>query len=231
MLPRAIMEHGVGGQIRRLTLFHNLDRSPDSGSSRQLITASTKYGLTTGSYAAEHLSMTPDAMVLLGDGQSEREKRQKSFDLSIAQFDVFQNLYDRLKNKRLPGGTVLKDEVEAAGISKEDSNVVADVFVANARHLGLVGEVSGTDRILPVEQVLEGLSTTPRVLSSPDGAKQVAQTAERAAPAEETPVRTGQSTGPSIHIDVQVHIDSNASAEQIDQIFTSMARHLYRPEG
>lgn len=34
-------------------------------------------------------------------------------------------------------------------------------------------------------------------------------------------------TAPGLHIDIQVHIDSKASAEQIDQIFASMARHLY----
>lgn len=32
---------------------------------------------------------------------------------------------------------------------------------------------------------------------------------------------------PSIHIDVQVHISPEASADQIDQIFKSMAKHLY----
>lgn len=37
--------------------------------------------------------------------------------------------------------------------------------------------------------------------------------------------RTGH--GPSLHVDVQVHIAADASAEQIDQIFASMAKHLY----
>ena len=32
---------------------------------------------------------------------------------------------------------------------------------------------------------------------------------------------------PSVHIDIQVHIDPAATAEQIDQIFASMAKHLY----
>lgn len=32
---------------------------------------------------------------------------------------------------------------------------------------------------------------------------------------------------PSLHIDIQVHVSSEASAEQIDQIFASMAKHLY----
>ena len=32
---------------------------------------------------------------------------------------------------------------------------------------------------------------------------------------------------PSIHIDLQIHISPEATPEQIDQIFSSMKRHLY----
>ena len=35
---------------------------------------------------------------------------------------------------------------------------------------------------------------------------------------------------PELHVDVQIHIDSTASPKQIDQIFASMARHLYGRE-
>jgi hypothetical protein len=31
---------------------------------------------------------------------------------------------------------------------------------------------------------------------------------------------------PSLHIDVQIHIASDASADQIDKIFESMAKHF-----
>ena len=40
--------------------------------------------------------------------------------------------------------------------------------------------------------------------------------------------RQSANSYPDVHIDVQTHIDSTASPEQIDQIFASMARHLYR---
>lgn len=33
---------------------------------------------------------------------------------------------------------------------------------------------------------------------------------------------------PSLHIDIQIHIAADASGDQIDQIFASMAKHLYR---
>lgn len=34
-------------------------------------------------------------------------------------------------------------------------------------------------------------------------------------------------SGPSLHIDIQVHISPEASADQIEQVFASMAKHLY----
>ena len=40
--------------------------------------------------------------------------------------------------------------------------------------------------------------------------------------------KAGQIPGqPSVHIDFQIHISPEASPEQIEQIFTSMRRHLY----
>lgn len=33
--------------------------------------------------------------------------------------------------------------------------------------------------------------------------------------------------GPTLHIDIQIHISPEASADQIDQVFASMAKHLY----
>ena len=41
------------------------------------------------------------------------------------------------------------------------------------------------------------------------------------------PPATGQDK-PSLHIDIQIHISPDASADQIDQIFASMAKHLYK---
>lgn len=41
-------------------------------------------------------------------------------------------------------------------------------------------------------------------------------------------VTSPRSEGPALHIDLQIHIAADASAEQIDQIFASMAKHLYK---
>jgi hypothetical protein len=34
--------------------------------------------------------------------------------------------------------------------------------------------------------------------------------------------------GPAIHINLQIHISADASPEQIDQVFASMAKHVYQ---
>lgn len=51
-------------------------------------------------------------------------------------------------------------------------------------------------------------------------------------PVKNQPVHQGgqmaqDPSSPSVHIDIQVHISPESSPEQIDQIFASMAKHLY----
>ena len=47
------------------------------------------------------------------------------------------------------------------------------------------------------------------------------------APMGGQPPKAARGSTPNLHIDVQVHISADASVEQIDQIFASMAKHLY----
>jgi hypothetical protein len=53
------------------------------------------------------------------------------------------------------------------------------------------------------------------------------------APVQPEPILQSESVAPenwddwfSLHIDLQIHISPEASAEQIDQIFASMAKHI-----
>jgi hypothetical protein len=51
-----------------------------------------------------------------------------------------------------------------------------------------------------------------------------------AAPAAAPPIAAHNSPSakhPAVHIDIQIHISPESSAEQIDKIFESMAKHLY----
>lgn len=65
----------------------------------------------------------------------------------------------------------------------------------------------------------------------PSGAKRAAREVPAAKATEqvhEVEVHPPKHRTPSMHVDVQIHISPQASMEQIDAIFASMARHLYR---
>jgi hypothetical protein len=58
-LPKAVYEVGQGDEVRRLIVFNHLNRAPESGPSRALVTASSKaYGLTEGGTQSTHLKLT-----------------------------------------------------------------------------------------------------------------------------------------------------------------------------
>ena len=228
LLPKSILEHGVDGEIQRLTLLRTLGFSPSSSKTRNLISGSYKYGLTDGSYTAQSLTVTDAGRVVTATGYSTHEAMKKRFELAINQFSPFKTLYDRLKGNRLGGGAVLQDELRRAGVSDADSQHAADIFTANLRSLGLVYEVTGSDYVRAIEQALEETLDSPVVIAPelPNIKPVVADVA---------PVEGHRDAGlatnrPALHIDIQVHIDPTSSAEQIDQIFASMAKHLYGNE-
>lgn len=66
--------------------------------------------------------------------------------------------------------------------------------------------------------------TAPAVRPKANSSKETGSTdAERQ---EEAPPEHAKKRQPSIHVNIEIHISPQASADQIDQIFSSMAKHL-----
>ena len=98
-------------------------------------------------------------------------------------------------------------------------------------------QMAATYVMIASKQLPEALATEPRK-ATPKKASAGAAAASNprstpkpenvpANPAE-TPPKHVSGTGPIVHLDIQIHIPADASSEQIDQIFASMARHLYK---
>lgn len=227
-LPKSILEHGVNGEIQRLTLLRELDVSPSSSKTRNLISSSHKYGLTEGSYNAPSLSVTDAGRVVSGNDCSQREVSEKGFQLAINQFNPFRSVYDKLKDNRLRDGAVLRDEFRRIGVPDADCQQAVDVFTANLRFLDLVHDIAGNEYVRAIEQVIEDTpASTDDNPAEPSAAEPVTETAKTGAGASDAVAAPNR---PALHIDIQVHIDPTSSAELIDQIFASMAKHLYRYE-
>ena len=227
-LPKSILENGFDGEIQRLTLLRELDITPASLKARNWISGSYRYGLTEGSYTASSISVTEAGRVFSSAEFSSRSVKARGFELAIGQFEPFKRLYEKLKDNRLRQGQVLHDELKRTGILEADCPQAAEIFTQNLRFLDLVETVAGSEYVRKIDTVSDEVP-----------ANSVQNTIE--VPQEEdSPETEGQAEGngkvtlatnrPALHVDIQVHIDPTSSSEQIDQIFASMAKHLYGNE-
>jgi hypothetical protein len=155
VLGSAIQEHAGGQKVRRLTLFEKLNQSPDSNETRRLITASNQYGLTKGSYNAEYLELTPEGTEATGEDIPVAKQISARFDLAIKRISPFFALYEKLKGSKLPAREIMMDNFSDEDLPVEERAECVDTFVLNATFLRLLRTISGSQRLVPIEQVLE----------------------------------------------------------------------------
>lgn len=79
-LPEIIYKIGQGEPVRRLNVFNEMGKSAESGTSRMLITTSNSYGLTTGGYQAERLTLTDIGTTIITT-TSKKLKYEKIYDV------------------------------------------------------------------------------------------------------------------------------------------------------
>lgn len=154
-----VFQFGSGQPVRRLSLFDHLGKAPDSGPSRMLITNANRYNLTKGSYASEHLELTDQGRVAVDETTATRERRRVWAELAILQIDAFRALFERFQNARLPARAALIDAMKEAGVSADATEEGVDTFIVNLRYVGLLQTLSGADRIVTVDHMLDGLPT------------------------------------------------------------------------
>ncbi|MBW4481262.1 MAG: hypothetical protein KME14_01840 [Tildeniella torsiva UHER 1998/13D] len=152
----AIYEH-AGAKIRRLTLLEKIGRSPTSSATRQMITNSGKYGITKGSYSAEHLELTPEGLTIFDEAKSPREILQAKFDLAISKIPPFKKLYDEYAGKRLAAQEVMRDFLRESQERIDDFKECIDFFIVNVKDLNLLRTIGGAETLIQIEQALEEL--------------------------------------------------------------------------
>lgn len=153
----AIWEFASGQRIRRLTLFDQIGKSPESGTSRTLITASNKYGLIDGSTQAEYIELTPNGATATNPESSASDKAMANFELAIKSNEYLFELYDQYKEMKVPSQQVLMDFLQEKGLDSDNQQRCVDLFLVNAKYIGLIKVMSGTERIISIEHLLEDI--------------------------------------------------------------------------
>lgn len=175
----AIYRNGSGQAVRRITLFGQLGKSPESGPSRQLVTNSAKYGLTKGSYNAESLELTPDGLLSVGDDASPGARVRARFRLAVESIDVFRKLYETYLDNRLPTQAVLADKARELGVPNEDVSACVETFTVNTKFIGVLRSISGAERLISIDMLVDDFlpelkaapirsATVPRLTSPED---------------------------------------------------------------
>lgn len=151
---KAVFRIGSGQPVKRLTLFDQLGKSPESGGSRQLIINSGRYGLTRGGVQAENIELTPEGQKAVDEQVTPREQKRLWVQLAISQVEPFQKLYEKFVGNKLPAHAVLIDAAKDVGIDVDHAAEAVDTFVVNLRFVGLLKTLSGAERIISLDMLL-----------------------------------------------------------------------------
>lgn len=140
--------------------------------------------------------------------------------------EIKREIYPQELIEALPGSSPDREAVERWFANK------TGVGVAAARRMALVYLLLSEADPSHGEDVTLPKKTTKPKQSKPAKPRAVkpspfTEPSEPASKLKEPELQTPMNS-PSLHIDIQIHISSDASSEQIDQIFASMAKHLYK---
>jgi hypothetical protein len=167
-LAEAMVEIAGGArEVRRVTLFPS-GASPESGPSRQAVTNSARYGLTEGSYAAETLRLTDDGFRAVNPDSLARERARAQFHLAIDGIEPFKALYERFTGNKLPTQQVMRDFLTGEqSMSEDDAKEAVELFILNAREIGLIRRLSGAEPILTLDHMLADPPAASQTRSNP----------------------------------------------------------------
>jgi hypothetical protein len=154
---KQVFRIGAGQPVKRLTLFDQLGKSPESGGSRQLIVNSGRYGLTRGGVQADNIELTPEGQNAVDEQLPPREQAAIRAELAINRIEPFAKLYEKFVGNKIPAHAVLIDAAKDAGINAEHAAEAVDTFVVNLRFVGLLRTLSGAERIISLEMLLGDL--------------------------------------------------------------------------
>jgi hypothetical protein len=154
-LPIALFQLGQGKPVRRLSLFDHLKKSPESGPSRMLITNSSRYGLTSGSYKAEHLELTPEGLLVVDPETPTEVSFRKKHLLAIDRIPPFKKLFEQYAGNKMPATVVMRDFVKDDTMTDQDAEECVATFIVNLKYVGLLQTISGADRVLTIDHGLE----------------------------------------------------------------------------
>lgn len=169
-LAQSIKDNNAGKPYDLLDLAKSVGFSPASSGFRTLITSSARFGLTTGSYKAKQIAITPLGLTIVSpQGPQERADGLKK---ALFNIELFRKFFTDFENNKLPEMEYLVNTLNRTyGIPTEDCEDCYKMIVKNAEELKILDDFSGTIWIHLSK--LSKAEVTPTVTQPPLGEEEI----------------------------------------------------------
>jgi len=168
-IGKSIMDNNAGTPYDRLTLAKSLNQSPGSSKFRMQIIASSKFGLTTGSYNAPKISLTPLAVSILRP-KSEEEK-ENALRKALFNIPLYKKIFEMYNGNSVPKKQLFKNTLQREfEIPQDDTEQCYNLIMKNAKDLEILQEISGNlwinlNKFSVGEDISEDISEIPEDIS------------------------------------------------------------------
>lgn len=136
-LSESIEKNNAGKPYDRLILAKSTDNSPNSDTFRQLITSSSKYGLTKGGSQAEKINLTELGCSIV----SPKTDEEKSEGLlrALINSPLMKTILEFYNKKQIPREELLKNSLKREfKVSSEDVDTCYDILMNNIKDFNLI---------------------------------------------------------------------------------------------
>lgn len=157
-IGQGIADFGAGHPMKRATLLEKLGL-PGNQTTKDLITASSKYGVTTGGHAAPELGLTEEGTKAVAPAPS-LERSKARIKLAITDVEPFKKLYEKFSGGKMPAVEAMRDSLDS--MDQGDRAPCVDIFVQNAKFVGVLQTREGAEFITSLEDaVSKNVALTP----------------------------------------------------------------------
>jgi hypothetical protein len=220
-IPRTIYEKGASKPMFRVTLAEELTLSSGGVKFRDLVTASSGYGLTSGSRIADKIELQQRGLSL-AEGKAEEAIE------ALLSIEVFQQFYDHFGSggsRAVPTEKVAKDFLMTeCGIPERQVEGVLINILKDARDWYLIQNIAGGEKFVPADLAKEKLKATFGVAATPTSPP------EALSPLSPKPDKPVVDVVPKLQLNIEIHIAADTPEEKIETIFKNMKKYLLTNE-
>lgn len=143
-VAEAIADKNGGQPLPPIELAQALGMSPGSSTYRAILSSSIRYGLTSGSYNSDRISLTALGSVIVEPTSSD-QKVKGLIDAALYP-TTFSKVFEFYRNKKLPDDAYFRNAATREfGIPREHADVCVEVFKANMALVGLIKHLATGD--------------------------------------------------------------------------------------